>query len=133
MTIHNDQISYVKHVLAPNYVFLILFGCWGGSQGGYGTTCLCSFIALATKKWSSLSPLRGALPKAIEFRMNLKVWHTQTVNSYSFVFSLLFFLQQLHVSCQFPGSAFQITYKGTGMPSGPWWPRHASKEFRRIW
>ena len=33
MTIHNDQISYVKHVLAPLYVFFTLFGYW---RGGYG-------------------------------------------------------------------------------------------------
>ena len=35
LTIQNDQISYVKHVLAPLYVFSTLFGCWGegGSQG----------------------------------------------------------------------------------------------------
>ena len=30
MTIHNDQISYVKPVLAPLYVFFTLFGCRGG-------------------------------------------------------------------------------------------------------
>ena len=30
LTIQNDQISYVKHVLAPLYVFFTLFG--GGSQ-----------------------------------------------------------------------------------------------------
>ena len=34
MTIQNDQISYVKHVLAPLYVFFTLFGCWGGGGGG---------------------------------------------------------------------------------------------------
>ena len=34
LTIQNDQISYVKHVLAPLHVFFTLFGCmWGG--GGY--------------------------------------------------------------------------------------------------
>ena len=35
LTILNDQISYVKHVLAPHYVFFTLFGCGGGggSQG----------------------------------------------------------------------------------------------------
>ena len=27
-TIHNDQISHVKHVLDPRYVFFTLFGCW---------------------------------------------------------------------------------------------------------
>ena len=30
MTIQNDQISYVKHVLDPLYVFFTLFGCGGG-------------------------------------------------------------------------------------------------------
>ena len=33
LTIHNDQISYVKHVLAPLYVFFTLFGCVGGGGG----------------------------------------------------------------------------------------------------
>ena len=35
LTIQNDQISHVKHVLAPFYAFFTLFGCWGwgGSQG----------------------------------------------------------------------------------------------------
>ena len=33
LTIQNDHISYVKHVLAPIYVFFTLFGCVGG--GGY--------------------------------------------------------------------------------------------------
>ena len=35
LTIQNDQISYIKHVLAPLYVFFTLLGCWGGggSQG----------------------------------------------------------------------------------------------------
>ena len=55
LTIQNNQISYVKHVLAPLYVFFTLFGCWGGggggSQGGRGTTCLCSFLASAAQKW----------------------------------------------------------------------------------
>ena len=47
LTIQNDQISYVKHVLAPLHVFFTLFGCWGGggSKGGWGTTCFCSFPA----------------------------------------------------------------------------------------
>ena len=54
LTIQNDQISYVKHVLAPLYVFFTLFGCFGvrgGSQGGRGTTCLCNFLASAAQKW----------------------------------------------------------------------------------
>ena len=57
VTIENDQIPYVKHVLAPLYVFFTLFGCWGGgdSQGGRCTTCLCSFLAsVALKKWKFL-------------------------------------------------------------------------------
>ena len=33
LTIQNDQISYVKHVLAPLYVFFTLFG-WGGGPKG---------------------------------------------------------------------------------------------------
>ena len=34
LTIQNDQISYVKHVLTPLHVFFTQFGCmWGG--GGY--------------------------------------------------------------------------------------------------
>ena len=35
VTTHNDEICYVKHVLAPLYVVFTLFGCWGGGyQGG---------------------------------------------------------------------------------------------------
>ena len=37
LTIQNDQICYVKHVLAPLYVFFTLFGCvwvWLGGGGG---------------------------------------------------------------------------------------------------
>ena len=30
VTTYNDEICYVKHVLAPLYVFFTLFGCWGG-------------------------------------------------------------------------------------------------------
>ena len=43
----------MKHVLAPLYVFFTLFGCFGvreGTQGGRGTTCLCSFPALRSSK-----------------------------------------------------------------------------------
>ena len=71
LTIQNDQISHVKHVLAPLYAFFTLFGCWawGGSQGVSGTTCLCNFPVSAAQEWLSLSPLRGALPKAIEFSL----------------------------------------------------------------
>ena len=39
LTIQNDQISYVKHVLDPLHVFFTLFGCVGGGgyQGVWGT------------------------------------------------------------------------------------------------
>ena len=38
LTIQSDQISYVKHVLAPLYVFFTLFGCFGvrGAPKGAG-------------------------------------------------------------------------------------------------
>ena len=56
LTIQNDQISYVKHVLAPLYVFFILVGCvWGGGgvlpRGLGHTTCSCRFPASAAQKW----------------------------------------------------------------------------------
>ena len=54
LTIQNDQISYVKHVLAPLHVFFTLFGCVGGGgvpRGLGHTTCLCSFPASAAQKW----------------------------------------------------------------------------------
>ena len=47
--------------------YLGVGGGGGGSQAGWGTTCLSSFTASAAQNWSSLSPLRGALLKAIEF------------------------------------------------------------------
>ena len=55
-TIQNDQISYVKHVLAPLHVFFTLFGCVCGGGGGVPrglghTTCLCSFAASGAQKW----------------------------------------------------------------------------------
>ena len=34
LTIQKDEISYVKHVLAPLYVFFTLFGCRTGGGGG---------------------------------------------------------------------------------------------------
>ena len=54
LTIQNDQISYVKHVLDPLHVFFTLFGCGGGGgvpRGLGHTTCLCSFPASAAQKW----------------------------------------------------------------------------------
>ena len=37
VTTHNDEICYVKHVLAPLYVFFTLFGCWGGGGAPKGS------------------------------------------------------------------------------------------------
>ena len=37
LTIQNDQISYVEHVLAPLSMFFILFGCWGGGGAPKGS------------------------------------------------------------------------------------------------
>ena len=34
VTTYNDEICYVKHALAPFYVFSTVFGCWGGSPKG---------------------------------------------------------------------------------------------------
>ena len=51
LTIQNDQISYVKHVLAPLYVFFTLFGCWGGGGGlprGLGHNVLMQFSRLGS-------------------------------------------------------------------------------------
>ena len=53
VTIQNDQISYVKHVLAPLYVFFTLFGCWGGGGGlprGLGHNLLMQFSSLGSSK-----------------------------------------------------------------------------------
>ena len=36
LIIHNDQMFYVNHVLAPLYVFFTLFGCFFGGGGGGG-------------------------------------------------------------------------------------------------
>ena len=54
LTIHNDQISYVKHVLDPLHVFFTLFGCCGGTGGGLprgpGHNMLMQFSSLGTSK-----------------------------------------------------------------------------------
>ena len=46
LTIQNDQISYVKHVLAPLYVFSILFGCWGGLRAPQGPRAQPAYVVL---------------------------------------------------------------------------------------
>ena len=52
LTIQNDQISYVKHVLAPLYVFFTLFGCLGGGglPRGPGHNLLMQFSSLGSSK-----------------------------------------------------------------------------------
>ena len=53
LTIQNDQISHVKHVLAPFYVFFTLFGCGGGGGGlprGLGRNLLMQFSRLNSSK-----------------------------------------------------------------------------------
>ena len=37
LTLQNDKISYIKHVLAPLYVFFTLFGCGGGGGAPKGS------------------------------------------------------------------------------------------------
>ena len=51
MTIQNDQISYVKHVLAPAYVFFTLFG-WvgGGLLRGLGHNFFMQFSRLSSSR-----------------------------------------------------------------------------------
>ena len=52
LTLQNDQISYVKHILAPLYVFFTLFGCWGGGglPRGIGHNLLLQFSRLGSSK-----------------------------------------------------------------------------------
>ena len=52
LTIQNDQISNVKHVLAPLYLFFTLFGCWGGGglPRGLGHNLLMQFSSLGSSK-----------------------------------------------------------------------------------
>ena len=53
LTIQNDQISHVKHVLAPLHVLFTLFGCVGGGQGTKGSrvhNLLMKFSGLGTSK-----------------------------------------------------------------------------------
>ena len=50
LTIQIDQISYVKHVLAPLYVFFTQFGCWGGGGGAPKYNLLMQFSRLSSSK-----------------------------------------------------------------------------------
>ena len=51
VTTYNDEICYVKHVLAPFYVFFTLFGCGGGGvPRGLGRNLLMQFSRLSTSK-----------------------------------------------------------------------------------
>ena len=46
VTIQNDQISDVKHVLAPLYVFFTLFGCRGGVGSLQGAGAQLAYVVL---------------------------------------------------------------------------------------
>ena len=50
VTTYNDEICYVKHVLAPFYVFFTLFGCGGGLPRGLGHNLLMQFSSLGSSK-----------------------------------------------------------------------------------
>ena len=60
LTIQSDQISHVKHVLAPFYVFffLTLFGCLGGGggapKGSRAHPAYAVFPPQQLKKWKYL-------------------------------------------------------------------------------
>ena len=59
LTIQNDQISYVKHVLVPLHVFFTLFGCGGEggvTKGSRAHNLLMQFSGLggSKKKWKFL-------------------------------------------------------------------------------
>ena len=47
VTTYNDEICYVKHVLAPFYVFFTLFGCLGGD----GSQCY-KIMPITIVAWS---------------------------------------------------------------------------------
>ena len=49
LTIHNDQISYIKHVLDPGHVLFTLFGCLDGGKG-LGHNRLMHFFTLGSSK-----------------------------------------------------------------------------------
>ena len=51
VTTYNDKICYVKHVLAPFYVFFTLFG-WGGggTKGSRAHNLLMQFSGLGSSK-----------------------------------------------------------------------------------
>ena len=50
VTTHNDEISYVKHVLAPVCLFFTLLGLGGGVPRGLGHNLLMQFSNLASSK-----------------------------------------------------------------------------------
>ena len=49
LIIHNDQLSYAKHVLGPVYVFFTRFGCLEGARG-LGPNLLMQFYTLYSSK-----------------------------------------------------------------------------------
>ena len=68
--VENNESELLTHAetLSPNLLDPTFLGILTTlTQGVQGTTCLCSSPASAAQEWLSLSPLRGALPKAIDF------------------------------------------------------------------
>ena len=49
LNIHNDEISYVKHVLDPLHVLFTLFGCLDGGKG-LGHNLRMQFSSLGSSK-----------------------------------------------------------------------------------
>ena len=50
VTTHNDEICYVKHVLAPLYVFFTLFGCWGGGGAPKGSRAQPAYVVYQPRR-----------------------------------------------------------------------------------
>ena len=51
LTIHDEEISYAKHVSDPFCVIFALFGCWGGGHPrGPGHNLLMQFSSLCSSK-----------------------------------------------------------------------------------
>ena len=74
LTIQNDQISYVKHALAPFHVGITPFGCGGAGDGelprGLGhNLLLCCFLASAAQKRKFLKLIFFLWPSLINYAM----------------------------------------------------------------
>ena len=114
MTIQNDQISYVKHVLAPFYVFFTLFGCWEGEGGlprGLGRNLLMRFSRLSTSKME-ISETDFFDTLTIQ---NDQISHAKHVLAPLYAFFTLFWVLGGGVASK--GSREQPAYATNGSPS----------------